>query len=162
MLTLRSGQEMDRQWNSQQRDSRCVREKIQMAYERVDRNSVSQPWLPRAIIANLQTFLLCSVYMETDKSFLYFLAIQIMVFIILNCVSYRLERHDMFDMIPILFDSTLMIARPTPLDMDFGLLIRPYRREAWIMVGVTVAAIFAFLIVPGFFLPKFSSYTRYA
>ena len=67
----------------------------------------------------------------------------------------------MFDMIPILFDSTLMIARPTPLDMDFGLLIRPYRREAWIMVGVTVAAIFAFLIVPGFFLPKFSSYTRY-
>ena len=85
-----------------------------------------------------------------------------MVFIILNCVSYRLERHDMFDMIPILFDSTLMIARPTPLDMDFGLLIRPYRREAWIMVGVTVAAIFAFLIVPGFFLPKFSSYTRYA
>ena len=67
----------------------------------------------------------------------------------------------MFDMIPILFDSTLMIARPTPLDMDFGLLIRPYRREAWVMVGVTVAAIFAFLIVPGFFLPKFSSYTRY-
>ena len=84
------------------------------------------------------------------------------VFGILNCISYRLERHDMFDMIPILFDSTLMIARPTPLDMDFGLLIRPYRREAWVMVGVTVAAIFAFLIVPGFFLPKFSSYTRYA
>ena len=68
----------------------------------------------------------------------------------------------MFDMIPILFDSTLMIARPTPLDMDFGLLIRPYRREAWIMVGVTVAAIFAFLIIPGFVLPKFSTYTRYA
>ena len=53
-----------------------------------------------------------------------------------------------------------MIARPTPLDMDFGLLIRPYRREAWIMVGVTVAAIFAFLILPGFLLPNFSTYTR--
>ena len=30
-------QEIDRQWSSHQRDSRCVREKIQMAYERVDR-----------------------------------------------------------------------------------------------------------------------------
>jgi len=30
-------QEMDRQWSNHQRDSRCVREKIQMAYERVDR-----------------------------------------------------------------------------------------------------------------------------
>ena len=67
----------------------------------------------------------------------------------------------MFDMIPILFDSTLMIARPTPLDMDFGLLIRPYRSEAWVMVGVTVAVIFAFLILPGFLVPNFSTYTRY-
>ena len=75
-------------------------------------------------------------------------------------ILYRLERHDMFDMIPILFDSTLMIARPTPLDMDFGLLIRPYRREAWVMVGVTVAVIFAFLILPGFLVPNFSTYTR--
>ena len=33
-------QEMtDRQWSNHQRDSRCVREKIQMAYERVDRHS---------------------------------------------------------------------------------------------------------------------------
>ena len=30
-------QEIDRQWSNHQRDSRCVREKIQMAYERVDR-----------------------------------------------------------------------------------------------------------------------------
>jgi len=30
-------QEIDRQWTNHQRDSRCVREKIQMAYERVDR-----------------------------------------------------------------------------------------------------------------------------
>ena len=75
-------------------------------------------------------------------------------------ILYRLERHDMFDMIPILFDSTLMIARPTPLDMDFGLLIRPYRSEAWVMVGVTVAVIFAFLILPGFLVPNFSTYTR--
>lgn len=30
-------QDVDRQWTSHQRDSRCVREKIQMAYERVDR-----------------------------------------------------------------------------------------------------------------------------
>ena len=29
-------QEIDRQWTNHQRDSRCVREKIQMAYERVD------------------------------------------------------------------------------------------------------------------------------
>ena len=29
-------QEIDRQWTTHQRDSRCVREKIQMAYERVD------------------------------------------------------------------------------------------------------------------------------
>ena len=36
---FKSGQEMDRQWSNHQRDSRCVREKIQMAYERVDRNS---------------------------------------------------------------------------------------------------------------------------
>ena len=37
---LKAGQEnMDRQWSNHQRDSRCVREKIQMAYERVDRNS---------------------------------------------------------------------------------------------------------------------------
>ena len=33
-------QDVDRQWTSHQRDSRCVREKIQMAYERVDRNTV--------------------------------------------------------------------------------------------------------------------------
>ena len=32
-------QDMDRQWSNHQRDSRCVREKIQMAYERVDRHS---------------------------------------------------------------------------------------------------------------------------
>ena len=29
--------DIDRQWTNHQRDSRCVREKIQMAYERVDR-----------------------------------------------------------------------------------------------------------------------------
>ena len=32
---------MDRQWSNHQRDSRCVREKIQMAYERVDRGAVT-------------------------------------------------------------------------------------------------------------------------
>ena len=36
---LKEQQDVDRQWTSHQRDSRCVREKIQMAYERVDRNS---------------------------------------------------------------------------------------------------------------------------
>ena len=36
---FKPGQDMDRQWSNHQRDSRCVREKIQMAYERVDRNS---------------------------------------------------------------------------------------------------------------------------
>ncbi len=74
---------------------------------------------------------------------------------------YRLERHDMFDMIPILFDTTILIARPTPLDMDFGLLIRPYRTEAWIMVGVTVASFLAFLIFPSFCMKNFSKYARY-
>ena len=34
---LEHPQEIDRQWSNHQRDSRCVREKIQMAYERVDR-----------------------------------------------------------------------------------------------------------------------------
>ena len=33
----KSQHEMDREWNNHQRDSRCVREKIQMAYEKVDR-----------------------------------------------------------------------------------------------------------------------------
>ena len=72
----------------------------------------------------------------------------------------RLERHDMFDMIPILSDTTLLIARPTPLDMDLGLLIRPYRSEAWVMVAVTVSSFLVLLIVPGFFMPKYSKYAR--
>ena len=67
----------------------------------------------------------------------------------------------MFDMIPILSDTTILIARPAPLDMDLGLLIRPYQTEAWIMVAVTVTAFFAFLTVPGLCIPNFSKYTRY-
>ena len=67
----------------------------------------------------------------------------------------------MFDMVPILSDSTLMIARPTPLDLDLGLLIRPYRQEAWVMVGVVVGALFAFMYLPMFCIPKYSERTRY-
>ena len=66
----------------------------------------------------------------------------------------------MFDMVPILYDSTILVARPTPLDMDLGLLIRPYRTEAWVLVWITVAIILGSLTIPSLFLPEFSKYTR--
>ena len=67
----------------------------------------------------------------------------------------------MFDMVPILYDSIILIARPTPLDMDLGLMIRPYRKEAWAFVGVIVFAILLFLTLPTVFINKFSDHTRY-
>ena len=72
----------------------------------------------------------------------------------------RLERHDMFDMVPILHDSTILIVRPTPLDMDLGLLIRPYRKDAWVFVAVVVVAIFGLLLIPFLFVSEYSKYTR--
>ena len=36
-MGMKAQHDIDRQWTNHQRDSRCVREKIQMAYERVDR-----------------------------------------------------------------------------------------------------------------------------
>ena len=72
----------------------------------------------------------------------------------------RLERHDMFDMVPILHDSTILIVRPTPLDMDLGLLIRPYRKDAWVFVAVVVVAIFGLLLIPFLFISEYSKYTR--
>ena len=73
---------------------------------------------------------------------------------------YRLERHDMFDMVPVLYDNTILVARPTPLDMDLGLVTRPYRPEAWALVGVTLGSMLAFSIFPAPFTPNFYESVR--
>ena len=41
----------------------------------------------------------------------------------------RLDRHEMFDFIPIVADGLIVAMYPQPPEFDIGLFIRPYRQE---------------------------------
>ena len=70
-------------------------------------------------------------------------------------------RNDMFDFINIIGDRMVLVAKPQREPIDSGLFIRPFRREAWYVAGVTVAAIVGSLAFPTMFAPRFTDTTSF-
>ena len=71
------------------------------------------------------------------------------------------NRNDMFDFITIIGDRMVLIAKPQRDPIDPGLFIRPFRKEAWYVVGITVAVIIGCLVIPTMFAPRFSDTTSF-
>ena len=63
-------------------------------------------------------------------------------------------------MVGIIVDQTILVVRPAPLDMDMGLLLRPFQEDAWTVLGIDIAVMLGCLIVPSFFISNFSKFSR--
>ena len=45
----------------------------------------------------------------------------------------RLDRHEMFDFVPIVADGLVLAMYPQPPEYDVGLFVRPYRQERYMI-----------------------------
>ena len=46
----------------------------------------------------------------------------------------RLDRHEMFDFVPIVADGLVLAMYPQPPEYDVGLFVRPYRQERYMIL----------------------------
>ena len=70
-------------------------------------------------------------------------------------------RLDMFDFVPIIRDRMVLIAKPQRDPIDPGLFIRPFQRDAWYMIGITVTIIIGCMVIPTLLAPEFSRTTSF-
>ena len=71
------------------------------------------------------------------------------------------ERQDMFDFATIVADRTALAIRLKAKDIDYGLFTRPFRTEAWLLIGFAVILFYTVIIIPFLFAPNFAESTSY-
>ena len=71
------------------------------------------------------------------------------------------ERQDMFDFSIIVADQTALAITLKAKEIDYTLFTRPFRMEAWLLIGFAVILFFIATIVPYLFAPNFGSSASY-
>jgi hypothetical protein len=62
--------------------------------------------------------------------------------------SWISERSEFLDFVPIVSSTLVLVLTPQAPEIDFGLFIRPFRDEAWLIVGLIFILILASLLIP--------------
>ena len=78
-----------------------------------------------------------------------------------NAWNNKLERSDMFDFSSFVSDRAILALTPQPADLDLWLFKRPFRNEAWIVVGITIFIILGTVVVLKVSVNNASNYTGY-
>ena len=71
------------------------------------------------------------------------------------------ERQDMFDFASIVTDQSALAITLKPKDIDYTLFTRPFRLEAWLLIGFAVILFLVAAIVPYLFAPNFGESNSY-
>ena len=71
------------------------------------------------------------------------------------------ERQDMFDFASIVTDQTALGMTLKAKDIDYTLFTRPFRWEAWLLIGLAVITFLVSTLVPYLFAPKFGESNSY-
>ena len=70
-------------------------------------------------------------------------------------------REELLDFIGTTTDSVVVVMTPSPLEIDIGLFIRPFKNEAWIGVIIIVGISFVVIMVPYAYLNSYENTDGY-
>ena len=78
-----------------------------------------------------------------------------------NAWNNKLERSDMFDFSSFVSDRAILALTPQPADLDLWLFKRPFRNEAWLVLGIVILIIIGTVVVLNLTIKNTGIYAGY-